>query len=229
MVFRQTARRTVLRCSGYVFGLYVATRHSRMLELQDRRPANWTGQGVRGERRDALVGPAHDIQTVAASPFGRSAVLACWSGWGAYRHELLRGEEIAALGALLAGQTTRRAAAPRPSSPGLRSLCWTISAAICRGRPFVKGRCQRPGALFLAVAIVRCRDVPGCRTLASQFAATRRQHPPTRCRPRRELRAPHGRRLGTGLGAPMDLTARVGRGAPAADGTPSIALLRLSG
>ena len=218
---------------GYVFGLYVATQAlayassyktvAQRIGLAKEFGAN---AGV-----SALVGPAHDIQTVAGFTVWKClAVLAVVGAvWGLLTGtRLLRGEEDSGRWELLlAGQTTRRAAAAQ-ALVGLAcgvAVLWTISAAIL----VVVGRSSKvdvsaPGALFLAVAIVAAAAMfLAVGTLASQLA---RDAPPgirlRRCRPRRELRAPHGRRLGHRPRlAPMDLTARVGRGAPAADGTPS--------
>ena len=187
MVFRQTARRTVRSgvLWGYVFGLYVATQAlayassyktvAQRIGLAKEFGAN---AGV-----SALVGPAHDIQTVAGFTVWKClAVLAVVGAvWGLLTGtRLLRGEEDSGRWELLlAGQTTRRAAAAQ-ALVGLAcgvAVLWTISAAIL----VVVGRSSKvdvsaPGALFLAVAIVAAAAMfLAVGTLASQFAATRRQ------------------------------------------------------
>jgi len=173
MVFRQTARRTVRSgvLWGYVFGLYVATQAlayassyktvAQRIGLAKEFGAN---AGV-----SALVGPAHDIQTVAGFTVWKClAVLAVVGAvWGLLTARgCCAARRIAGAGAPAGrsdhAQGRRR---PGPRRPGLRCRCVvTISAAILvvvavrqrsmsAPRSVVSGCCHRGG----------CRDVPGCR------------------------------------------------------------------
>ena len=131
----------------------------------------------------ALVGPAHDIQTVAGFTVWKClAVLAVVGAvWGLLTGtRLLRGEEDAGRWELLlAGQTTRRAAAAQALAGlgcGLVAL-WAVTAVIT----VVVGRSSKvdispAGALFLAVAVVAAAAMfLALGALASQLAPTRRQ------------------------------------------------------
>ena len=109
----------------------------------------------------ALVGPAHELQTVAGFTVWKClAVLAVVGAvWGLLTGtRLLRGEEDAGRWELLlAGQTTRRAAAAQALAGlacGVAAL-WAVTAVIT----IVVGRSSKvgfsvSGALFLAVAVV---------------------------------------------------------------------------
>ena len=187
VVVRQTARKAVRSgvLWGYVFGLYLATQ-ALAYASSYKTPAQRAGlekefgsnAGV-----SALVGPAHDIQTVAGFTVWKClAVLAVVGAvWGLLTGtRLLRGEEDAGRWELLlAGQTTRRAAAAQALAGlgcGLVAL-WAVTAVIT----VVVGRSSKVdispgGALFLAVAVVAGAAMfLGLGALASQLAATRRQ------------------------------------------------------
>ncbi len=187
VVFRLTARRAVRSgvLWGYVFGLYVATQalayassYRTVAQRAGLAKEFGANAGV-----SALVGPAHDIQTVAGFTVWKClAVLAVVGAvWGLLTAtRLLRGEEDAGRWELLlAGQTTRRAAAAQ-ALVGLAcgvAVLWTVSAVIT----VVVGRSSKvdisaPGALFLAVAVVAAAAMfLAVGALASQLAATRRQ------------------------------------------------------
>ena len=187
MVLRLTARRAVRSgvLWGYVFGLYVATQalayassYRTVAQRAGLAKEFGSNAGV-----SALVGPAHDIQTVAGFTVWKClAVLAVVGAvWGLLTAtRLLRGEEDAGRWELLlAGQTTRRAAAAQ-ALVGLAcgvAVLWTVSAVIT----VVVGRSSKvdisaPGALFLAVAVVAAAAMfLAVGALASQLAATRRQ------------------------------------------------------
>ena len=187
VVFRLTARRAVRSgvLWGYVFGLYVATQalayassYRTVAQRAGLAKEFGSNAGV-----SALVGPAHDIQTVAGFTVWKClAVLAVVGAvWGLLTAtRLLRGEEDAGRWELLlAGQTTRRAAAAQ-ALVGLAcgvAVLWTVSAVIT----VVVGRSSKvdisaPGALFLAVAVVAAAAMfLAVGALASQLAATRRQ------------------------------------------------------
>lgn len=187
VVFRLTARRAVRSgvLWGYVFGLYVATQalayassYRTVAQRAGLAKEFGSNAGV-----SALVGPAHDIQTVAGFTVWKClAVLAVVGAvWGLLTAtRLLRGEEDAGRWELLlAGQTTRRVAAAQ-ALVGLAcgvAVLWTVSAVIT----VVVGRSSKvdisaPGALFLAVAVVAAAAMfLAVGALASQLAATRRQ------------------------------------------------------
>ena len=187
VVLRLTARRAVRSgvLWGYVFGLYVATQalayassYRTVAQRAGLAKEFGANAGV-----SALVGPAHDIQTVAGFTVWKClAVLAVVGAvWGLLTAtRLLRGEEDAGRWELLlAGQTTRRAAAAQ-ALVGLAcgvAVLWTVSAVIT----VVVGRSSKvdisaPGALFLAVAVVAAAAMfLAVGALASQLAATRRQ------------------------------------------------------
>ena len=187
VVLRLTARRAVRSgvLWGYVFGLYVATQalayassYRTVAQRAGLAKEFGANAGV-----SALVGPAHDIQTVAGFTVWKClAVLAVVGAvWGLLTAtRLLRGEEDAGRWELLlAGQTTRRVAAAQ-ALVGLAcgvAVLWTVSAVIT----VVVGRSSKvdisaPGALFLAVAVVAAAAMfLAVGALASQLAATRRQ------------------------------------------------------
>ncbi|MGD0441719.1 MAG: ABC transporter permease subunit [Acidimicrobiales bacterium] len=187
LVARQTARRAVRSgvLWGYVFGLYLATQalaYASSYKTAAQR-AGLTKEFGSNAGVSALVGPAHDIQTVAGFTVWKClAVLAVVGAvWGLLTGtRLLRGEEDAGRWELLlAGQTTRRAAAAQALAGlgcGLGAL-WATTAVIT----IVVGRSSKVdispgGALFLAVAAVAAAAlflVLGA--LASQLAPTRRQ------------------------------------------------------
>ncbi len=187
VVLRLTARKAVRSgvLWGYVFGLYLATQAlayaSSYKSLAERTRLAKEFEFNTGV--SALVGPAHDIETVAGFTVWKSlAVLAVVGAvWGLLAGtRLLRGEEDAGRWELLlAGQTTRRAAATQ-ALVGLGcgvAVLWSVTAVIA----VVLGRSSKvaisaPGALFLAVAVVAAAAMfLAVGALASQLAATRRQ------------------------------------------------------
>ena len=187
MVLRVTARRAVRSgvLWGYVFGVYMATQalayastYKTVAQRLGLAKEFGSNTGV-----SALVGPAHDIQTVAGFTVWKClAVLAVVGAvWGFLTGtRLLRGEEDAGRWELLlAGQTTRRTAAAQALF-GLAcgvAVLWIVTAVIT----VVVGRSSKvavgaPGALFLAVAVVAAAAMfLAAGALASQLAATRRQ------------------------------------------------------
>ncbi|MGO9332534.1 MAG: ABC transporter permease subunit [Acidimicrobiales bacterium] len=187
VVARQTARKAVRSgvLWGYVFGLYLATQalayaSSYKTVSQRARLAKEFGSNA---GISALVGPAHELQTVAGFTVWKClAVLAVVGAvWGLLTGtRLLRGEEDAGRWELLlAGQTTRRSAAAQALAGlacGVAAL-WTVTAVIT----VVVGRSSKVdisagGALFLAVSVVAAAVMfLAVGALASQLAATRRQ------------------------------------------------------
>ncbi len=187
VIARQTARRAVRSGAlwGVVFGVYVASQalayassYKTAAERAHLAKEFGTNAGI-----SALVGPAHDIQTVAGFTVWKSlAVLAVVGAiWGLLTAtRLLRGEEDAGRWELLlVGQTTRRAAAAQALAGlacGLAAL-WVVTAVIT----LMVGRSPKVdigagGALFLAVAVVSGAAMfLAVGALASQVAATRRQ------------------------------------------------------
>jgi ABC-2 type transport system permease protein len=187
VVWRQTTRKAVRSgvLWGYVFGLYLATQalayastYKTVAQRAGLAEEFGSNAGV-----SALVGPAHDIETVGGFTVWKClAVLAVVGGvWGLLTGtRLLRGEEDAGRWELLlAGQTTRRSAAVQALS-GLAcgvAVLWTLTALIT----VVVGRSSKveisaPGAAFLALAVVAGAAMfLAVGALASQLAATRRQ------------------------------------------------------
>jgi len=170
---------------GYVFGLYLATQalayaSSYKTVAQRARLAKEFGSNT---GISALVGPAHEIQTVAGYTVWKClAVLAIVGAvWGLMiGTRLLRGEEEAGRWELLlAGQTTRgRAAAQAVAGLGaglVALFAVTSLITIVVGRSS-KVQISAPGALFLALAVVSAAAVfLAVGALASQIAPTRRQ------------------------------------------------------
>jgi ABC-2 type transport system permease protein len=168
-----------------VFGAYLATQalayaSSYKTPAQRARLAKEFGSntGV-----SALVGPAHDIQTVAGFTVWKCLVVLAVVGgiWGLLTGtKLLRGEEDAGRWELLlAGQTTRKAAAGQASA-GLGCgviVLWVVTAVItvAVGRSS-KVQISVGGALFLAGAVVAAAAMfLAIGALASQLAPTRRR------------------------------------------------------
>jgi ABC-2 type transport system permease protein len=187
VVARQTARKAIRSGAlwGLVFGFYVATQALAYASSYKTLSARLhlakefgTNSGI-----SALVGPAHDIQTVAGFTVWKClAVLAVVGAvWGLLTAtRLLRGEEDAGRWELLlAGQTTRKAAAAQALAGlacGVAAL-WVVTAviAVAVGRSS-KVDISAGGALFLAVAVVAAAAMfLSVGALASQLAATRRQ------------------------------------------------------
>jgi len=187
VVARQTTRKAVRSgvLWGYVFGLYLATQalaYASSYKTAAQR-AGLAKEFGSNAGVSALVGPAHDIQTVAGFTVWKClAVLAVVGAvWGLLTGtRLLRGEEDAGRWELLlAGQTTRRAAAAQALAGlgcGLAAL-WAVTAVIT----VVVGRSSKvdispAGALFLAVAVVAGAAMfLALGALTSQLAPTRRQ------------------------------------------------------
>ena len=187
VVARQTARKAVRSgvLWGCVFGLYLATQalayaSSYKTVSQRARLAKEFGSNA---GISALVGPAHELQTVAGFTVWKClAVLAVvGAAWGLLTGtRLLRGEEDAGRWELLlAGQTTRRSATAQALvglACGVAAL-WAVTAVIT----VVVGRSSKVGisaggALFLAVAVVAAAAMfLTVGAFASQLAATRRQ------------------------------------------------------
>ena len=187
VVSRQTARKAVRSgvLWGYVFGAYLATQalayassYKTVAQRAGLAKEFGSNAGV-----SALVGPAHDIQTVAGFTVWKClAVLAVVGAvWGLLTGtRLLRGEEDAGRWELLlAGQTTRKAAAAQALvglGCGLVAL-WVVTAVIT----VVVGRSSKvdispAGALFLAVAVVAAAAMfLALGALTSQLAPTRRR------------------------------------------------------
>ncbi|MGD0944704.1 MAG: ABC transporter permease subunit [Acidimicrobiales bacterium] len=187
VIAHQTARRAVRSGAlwGVVFGVYVASQalaYASSYKTAAQR-AHLAKEFGTNAGTSALVGPAHDIQTVAGFTVWKSlAVLAIVGAiWGLLTAtRLLRGEEDAGRWELLlAGRTTRRAAAAQALAGlacGLAAL-WVVTAVIT----LIVGRSSKVGigaggALFLAVALVSGAAMfLAVGALASQLAATRRQ------------------------------------------------------
>jgi len=187
VVARQTAHKAVRSgvLWGYVFGAYLATQalayassYKTVSQRAGMAKEFGTNAGI-----SALVGPAHELQTVAGFTVWKClAVLAVVGAvWGLLTGtRLLRGEEDAGRWELLlAGQTTRRAAAAQALAGlgcGVAAL-WVVTAVIT----VVVGRSSKvdfsvSGALFLAVAVVAAAAMfLAVGALTSQLAATRRQ------------------------------------------------------
>ena len=132
---------------------------------------------------NAIIGPAHHIDTVAGFTAWRTLGVLSIVGaaWGLLiGTKLLRGEEEAGRWeALLAGQTTRRRATAQAIAGlavGVVTL-WTVTAVVS----VAVGRSSKvdfapEAVLFLAVSLVSAAAVFVCiGALASQLAATRRQ------------------------------------------------------
>ena len=170
---------------GLVFGFYVGTgaltfASSYKTPAQRARLAELFGSNV---GLSALVGPAHQIQTVAGFTAWKYLAFVSLIGavWGLLAGtRLLRGEEDAGRWELLlAGQTTRRGAAAQALAglaAGAATL-WGVTALILA----LVGRSAKVGigvgsALFFALALVSSAFVfLAVGALAGQLAATRRQ------------------------------------------------------
>jgi ABC-2 type transport system permease protein len=187
MVLDRTARSTVRSAAlwGCVFGLYVASSalgYASAYKTVAQRTALAKTFGS-NPGMNAIIGPAHQIQTVAGFTAWRSLgvlsiVGAVWGLLTATR--LLRGEEEAGRWELLlAGQTTRRSAAAQAVvglGAGLLTL-WIIPAIVAAlvGQSS-KVRIGTAPALYLALALVSSAAVfLAVGALASQLAPTRRQ------------------------------------------------------
>ncbi|HVC69104.1 MAG TPA: ABC transporter permease subunit, partial [Acidimicrobiales bacterium] len=187
VVARLTARKAARSGAwwGYFFGLCVA---SSALTYLSSYPTPASRQNLvasfgSNSALAALFGPAHELQTVAGfTAYKVLGFLSIVGGvWGLLTGtRLLRGEEDAGRWELLlAGQTTRRAAAGQALTglgAGLGALFFlTALVTVVTGRSskvhFAVGE-----ALFFALALVCSAAVfLAVGALASQLAATRRQ------------------------------------------------------
>ena len=187
VVARLTARRMVRSglLWGLVFGVFVAASalgYAAAYKSQAARDALARTLGSNAGV-SALVGPAHDIQTVAGFTAWRSlgilsVVSAVWGLLAATR--TLRGEEEAGRWEiLLAGRTTRRRGTVQAIAglaAGVAAL-WIVTAASV----VLVGRSSKVGipagaALFFSASLVASAAVfLAVGALASQLSPTRRQ------------------------------------------------------
>ncbi len=187
MVYRLTAR-TALRSGvlwGLVFGVYVASQALAYASTY-KTPASrevvaksFTSSGG----LNALIGPAHDLQTVAGYTAWKSVGILSVLGaiWALLlATKLLRGEEDAGRWELLlAGQTTRRGAAAQAMSGLAASLgaLFLITAVAT----VVIGHTSRvhfatSSAIFFALTVTSGAAMfMAAGALTSQLAASRRQ------------------------------------------------------
>ena len=236
VVARQTAHKAVRSgvLWGYVFGPTWRLRHSPTPRAtRPSRERARHGQGVRVERRHERPGRPrprapdrrrlHGVEVPRRAGRGRRASGDCSPGPGC-----LRGEEDAGRWELLlAGQTTRRAAAAQALAGfgcGVAACGWSPpssrsrSAVLRRSASVSAARCSWPSLSSRRGGVPRRRS-------ARQPAGG---HPPPggrlrRRRSRSELRAAHGGRLRHRPRlAAMGLAARLGRAAPAPDCTPAV-------
>jgi ABC-2 type transport system permease protein len=161
VVARQTAHKAVRSgvLWGYVFGAYLATQalaYASSYKTVSQRAGIAKEFGANAGI-SALVGPAHELQTVAGFTVWKClAVLAVVGAvWGLLTGtRLLRGEEDAGRWELLlAGQTTRRAAAAQALAGlgcGVAAL-WVVTAVITavrrRSTSVSAARCSWPSLL----------------------------------------------------------------------------------
>ncbi len=187
VVARRTARRAVRSglLWGLVFGVYVAIgaltfASSYKTVAQRARLAELFGSNV---GLSALVGPAHQITTVAGYTAWKYLAFVNLIGatWGLLTGtRLLRGEEDAGRWELLlAGQTTRRGAAAQALA-GLAAgavALWAVTALfLALVGQSAKVEFGVGAALFFALALVSGAVVfLAVGALAGQLAATRRQ------------------------------------------------------
>ncbi|MGO9197857.1 MAG: hypothetical protein ACLQK4_12120 [Acidimicrobiales bacterium] len=170
---------------GYVFGAYVASSALGYAATYKTLAAREKFAAAFGKNAatDALIGPAHQIQTIAGFTAWRclgvlSIVGAVWGLLIGTR--LLRGEEEAGRWELLlAGQTTRRRAAGQALAGlgmGLAALfCLTAIITAVIGRS-AKVHVSVGASIYFALALVASSAVfLAAGVLTSQLAATRRQ------------------------------------------------------
>jgi ABC-2 type transport system permease protein len=170
---------------GYVFGLTVASSALGYVAAYKTQAQRTRFAGLFGNNAGlaAVNGPAHQIQTVAGYTVWKSYMFLMVLGavWGLLTGtRLLRGEEDAGRWELLlAGRTTRRAAALQALAglgAGLAVL-WLLTAVIT----VVVGQTSKvnisPGpAVFYALALVAAAAMfLALGALASQLASSRRQ------------------------------------------------------
>lgn len=182
-----TARRAIRSAAvwGAVFGLYATTSAIGYAATYKTPVARARLEQTFGDNLgfNALIGPAHQIGTVAGFTAWRSlGVLSIVGGvWGILvGTRLLRGEEDAGRWeVLLVGRTTRRGA----TGQALAGLAASLVAlwAVCGSLIVAAGRSSSVqigagGALFLALSLVTSAAMFLCvGALTSQLAATRRQ------------------------------------------------------
>jgi ABC-2 type transport system permease protein len=170
---------------GYVFGIFVASSalgYAATYKTRTERDHLAATFGTNAAI-EALIGPAHQIQTVAGFTAWRSLGVLSIVGavWGLLAGtRLLRGEEEAGRWeVLLVGHTTRKGAA-RQALVGLAAgaaTLWTVTALVTA----VVGRSSKVdiglgSALYLALALVASAVMfLAVGALASQLSATRRQ------------------------------------------------------
>jgi ABC-2 type transport system permease protein len=187
MVRRRTARKA-LRSGllwGYVFGAYVAAQALayagtyRTVAQRDALAKSFSSSGG----LNALVGPAHQLNTVAGYMAWKSVGILSVLGsvWALLLStKLMRGEEDAGRWELLlAGQTTRRSATVQTLSglgTGLLGL-FSITAVVTVFLGHTsKVHFAAPAALFFALVVTAGAAMfMAAGALASQLAANRRQ------------------------------------------------------
>jgi polyether ionophore transport system permease protein len=182
-----TARKAVRSAAvwGVVFGLYVASSALGYTATYKTSLARAQLAATFGNNLgfNALIGPAHQIGTVAGFTAWRALGVLSIVGsvWGLLAGtRLLRGEEDAGRWeSLLAGQTTRRGAAAKALAGlavGLLAL-WTIAALITMAVGRVSSvRIGAAASLYLALALACGAAVfLAAGVLASQLAPTRRR------------------------------------------------------
>lgn len=187
IIARETARHAVRPAAmwGTIFGFYVglsaygyASSYKTAAQRHFFAKTFGTDVGI-----NAIIGPAHQIQTVAGFTAWRSLGVLSIVGavWGLLAGtRLLRGEEEAGRWELLlAGQTTRRGAAVQALAglaAGLLAL-WVIMAIVVTGVGRLPEVHIAPSsALLLAAAAVSGTAMfLAVGALASQLAPTRRQ------------------------------------------------------
>lgn len=182
-----TARRAARSGLGWgaVFGIYVASSALGYARLYPTGPARARLAATFGSDTGvaALIGPAHDLGTVAGFTEWRSVGVLGILGavWGLLAGtRLLRGEEDAGrYELLLAGATTRRGAAGQAvaglGAGALTLWAVTAAAAVAVGR---SGQVRLPAgtALLLALTLVSAAAVfLVVGALAGQLAGSRRQ------------------------------------------------------
>jgi ABC-2 type transport system permease protein len=180
---RRAARSGVLW--GYVFGLTVASSalgYVAAYKTQAQRARFATLFG-RNAGLAAVNGPAHEIQTVAGYTVWKSFMFLMVLGavWGLLTAtRLLRGEEDAGRWELLlAGRTTRRAAAAQALAglgAGLAVL-WLLTAVITAvvGRSSKVHIATSPALFFALALVVAAAMFLALGALTSQLASSRRQ------------------------------------------------------
>jgi ABC-2 type transport system permease protein len=187
VVLWHTARRTVRSgvLWGYVFGLYTATQALaysstyRTVRERDRLASLFgSNTGV-----SALVGPAHDINTVAGYTVWKCLAVVAIVGavWGLLAGtRLLRGEEDAGRWELLlAGQTTARGATAQAVgglAAGFAAL-WLVTSVIvvAVGRLGKVSFAVGPSLFFSLAMVAGAAMFLAVGALTSQLAANRRQ------------------------------------------------------